>query len=112
MLNNSNINHWLCAKLDHLLERHDEVQQRPQLFQRVLQWCACDQDAMVGVKFFQGAIQQRVIILQPVSFIHSKERPGNIAQESLQKQKHNKVAQQAYMCEISVYILALNTFIH
>ena len=47
-----------------------------------------------------------------MSFIHSKERPGNIAQESLQKQKPNKVAQQAYMCELSKYILALNTFIH
>lgn len=63
----------------YVLFRHDEVQQGPELFERVLQRRSCDQQPVAGLKVDHGFVEKRVVVLQPVSFIHPDEGPVNAA---------------------------------
>ena len=63
--------------------RHDEVEQRPQLFEGVLQRSAGDEQAVVGPELQQSAVEQGVVILQAVSLVHHKHRPVDGPQEVL-----------------------------
>jgi len=67
----------------HSLVRHDEVKQGPQLLERVLQRCARDEKAVVGVEGSQALVQQRVVVLQPVSLVHAQHCPVHAVQERL-----------------------------
>lgn len=66
-----------------VLVRHEEVQQWPELFQRVLQWSAGDEESVIGPEFHEGFVQQGVVILQPVRLVHTQEGPVDVPQHAL-----------------------------
>lgn len=40
----------------HILLWHDEVEERPQLFEGILQRCSCDEEPVVGLELNHGLI--------------------------------------------------------
>ena len=60
------------------------MQQRPELFERVLQWSSCDQKPVVGLEVDHSLVEEGVIILQTVRLIHTNESPVNTAQKCLE----------------------------
>lgn len=54
-----------------LLLWHDEMKQGPELFEWILKWGAGDQQPVVGLEVYQRFVQQRVVIFQPMGFIHA-----------------------------------------
>lgn len=67
-----------CRRCD-LLLWHDEAQQGPQLLQGVLQWGARNQEPVVGFEIHHGLVEERVVVLQPVRFVHANEGPVDVA---------------------------------
>ena len=63
--------------------RHDEVQKTPELLEAVLQRGACNEHSEVGVELHEGLVQERVIVLEPVSLVHHQYGPRQTAQEGL-----------------------------
>ena len=59
------------------------MKQGPQLLERVLQRCSRDEKAVVGVEGSQALVQQRVVVLQPVSLVHAQHCPVHAVQERL-----------------------------
>ena len=74
-----------------LLVRHDEVQKTPQFFKAVLQRCSSDQESVVRVEILERFVQQGIVILQPVGFVHHQTGPADGTQEGL-------VLQQDFVC--------------
>lgn len=65
----------------HLLVRHDEVQEGPELLQRVLQGRSCDQQPVVGLELHHGLVEERIVIFQSVCLVHTDEGPVDTTQE-------------------------------
>lgn len=47
------------------------MQQGPELLERILEGCAGDEQPVVGLEVDQCFVQQGVIVLQAMSFIHT-----------------------------------------
>ena len=63
------------------LLRHQEVQQRPELADRVLQGRARDQQAELGAHLLQARVQLRVEVLQAVRLVHDHVEPADLPEE-------------------------------
>ena len=63
--------------------RHNEVQQSPQFLERVLQRRAGHQQPVVGVEVLQTLVQQRVVVLEPMSLVNNQAGPVQVSQEVL-----------------------------
>ena len=73
-----------CWQTDPVPVWHDELKKWPQFFQRVLKWRASDEHAVVGVKVHKDFVQQRIVILEPVSLVHTEHGPAQCTQQRLQ----------------------------
>lgn len=68
----------------HLLVRHEEMQQRPELFEGILQRGAGNEQPVVRPELHQRFVEQRVVVLQPVSLVHPQERPVDVPKHPLE----------------------------
>lgn len=66
--------------------RHDEVKQRPQFLERILQRRSSDEHPVVGVEIHQNLVQQRIVVLQSVSLVDTQNGPAQCIKQRLQCQ--------------------------
>lgn len=59
------------------------MQKRPQLFERVLKRRSGDEQPMIGVEFNERLIEKRVLVFEPMSFVHDQYSPRDIVKEGL-----------------------------
>jgi len=68
----------------YILLWHNEMQQGPEFFERVLQWRASNQYTVVCVKTNKRSVQKGVVILEPMGFVHSQHCPADVVKKRLQ----------------------------
>ena len=62
------------------LQRHQEVEQGPQLLQGVLQRGAGDENLVVRIEGEEGLIEEGLFVLEPVGLVNHEDGPGQGAQ--------------------------------
>jgi len=62
------------------LQRHQEVEQGPQLLQRVLQRRPGDENLVVRIEGEEGLIEEGLLVLEPVGLVNHEDGPGQGAQ--------------------------------
>ena len=62
---------------------HDEVYERPELLERVLQRRAGDEQPMVGVELDERLVEERVFVLEPVRLVDDEGGPRHAVEERL-----------------------------
>jgi hypothetical protein len=62
------------------LQRHQEVEQGPQLLQRILQRRPRDENLVVRIEGEEGLIEEGLLVLEPVGLVNHEDGPGQRAQ--------------------------------
>lgn len=97
----------------HLLKRrtvgeslgHEEVEQRPELLEGVLQRSACDEHAAFSLELHEHAVQQRLGVFEAVGLVDHKVLPAEGAKNALVLH-HNLVCRQEDV-ELELVVLAV-----
>lgn len=62
---------------------HDEMKERPQLLQGVLEGSPCDQQMIISPKLHQSPIEEGIVILEAMGFVHNEGGPCHTSQKVL-----------------------------